>query len=324
MVPDASLVARFADDLDRLIAPGDRLGLAVSGGPDSLALLLLAAAARPGLVEALTVDHALRPESRAEAQMVGDLCTALWERHDTLVVDWETKPVTAIQEQAREARYRLIAGWLDERGLPAVCTGHHRDDQAETLLMRLSRGAGVGGLAGMRPSAPLPGAAELRLLRPLLGWQRSELVDICEAAGVTPAADPSNDDEQYERVRVRQALSAFDLDPESVARSAGHLGAADEAIEWAVDREWSDRVRRSVDVATYEAGSAPNEIRRRIVGRILAALASEGNDELRGRELDRLLETLESGGSATLRGVLAKGGEPWRFEPAPPRTSTCG
>jgi tRNA(Ile)-lysidine synthase len=324
MVPDAALVARFADDLDRLIAPGDRLGLAVSGGADSLALLLLATSARPGLVEAVTVDHALRPESGAEAHMVGDLCRALGVRHDTLVVEWETKPVTAIQERARKARYRLIAGWLDERGLPAVCTGHHRDDQAETLLMRLSRGAGVRGLAAMRPSAGLPGAAALRLLRPLLGWSRSELVDVCAAADVQPAADPSNDDETYERVRVRRAMSDLNLDPQSLARSAELLGAADEAIEWAVEREWSDLVRQADGAAIYAPGPAPNEIRRRIVGRILAVLASEGSDELRGRELDRLLETLESGGSATLRGVLAKGGETWRFEPAPPRSSTCG
>jgi len=325
MVPDAPLVARFAGDLDRLIKPGQRLGLAVSGGPDSLALLLLASAARPGLVEAATVDHDLRPESRAEAKFVAEICAGLGVPHQILTMAWAERPASAIQEQARAARYRLIAGWLRERGLEAVCTGHHRDDQAETLLMRLARGSGVRGLAGMRASAPLPGARDLKLIRPLLNWGRDELVVICDGEGLTPVADPSNADEDFERVRIRKLLASEGwLGSEALARSARALGSADEAIDWAVEREWSAAVETIGDTMVYQPGTAPAEIRRRILVRIVSSLATEGTETLRGREVDQLLENLESGGTSTLRGVIGRGGSTWRFEPAPPRSSSCG
>ena len=325
MVPDAPLVARFAGDLDRLSQSGERLGLAVSGGPDSVALLLLASAARPGLVEAVTIDHSLRPESRAEAELVADICRRLGVPHRVLAIDWGDRPTTALQERAREARYRLIAGWLRAGDLEAVCTGHHRDDQAETLLMRLARGSGVRGLASMRPSSPLPGARELKLLRPLLGWSHAELFRVCERAGLTPADDPSNRDESYERVRVRRLLEHRGwLDNAALVRSAEALASADAAIEWAVDREWSEAVELRDGGLAYRPGSAPAEIRRRIVARAIVSMATEGASELRGAELARLIEALESGRTATLRGVTAKGGQDWRFEPSPPRSLGCG
>ena len=167
MVPDAALIERFQTDLDALIPPGSRLGLAVSGGPDSLALLLLAAAARPGEVEAATVDHGLRPESPDEADMVAGLCEKLGVPHSTLAIEWDIPPTSAIQEQARILRYGALAAWSRDLGLGAVLTGHHLDDQAETMVMRLNRGSGVRGLAGMRRSAPLPGDPEQLLLRPI-------------------------------------------------------------------------------------------------------------------------------------------------------------
>src|SRR5256885_1496442 len=199
-------VDRFGRDLDALIKPRARVGLAVSGGPDSLALLLLAAAARPGLIEAATVDHALRSESRAEAETVARLCERLGVPHAILTLEWEKKPETALQERARTERYRLLGAWAREKGLGALITGHHLDDQTETFLMRLARGAGVKGLAAMRRLVTVPGA-QVALVRPLLGWRRAELEQLCADAGVTPVADPSNDDEQFERVRVRHALA---------------------------------------------------------------------------------------------------------------------
>ena len=325
MVPAAPLVARFAGNLDRLSQPGERLGLAVSGGPDSLALLLLASVTRPGLIEAATVDHDLRAESRAEAELVAGICSGLGVPHRILAVAWREKPVSAIQEQARDGRYELIAGWLRERGLAAVCTGHHRDDQAETLLMRLARGSGVRGLAAMRPSVPLPATPDLKLLRPLLDWSRDDLAAVCVAAGLTPVADPSNDDENFERVRVRKMLASQDwLAGEALARSAQALGSADEAIDWAIGREWSDTVETAGGAVIYRPDSAPAEIRRRIIARIISSLATEGTDTLRGREVDQMLANLQSGGTSTLRGVVARGGSAWRFEPAPPRSSSCG
>jgi tRNA(Ile)-lysidine synthase len=319
--PDPTLVGRLADDLDRLIPAGTRLGVAVSGGPDSLALLLLAAAARPGRIEAATVDHGLRPDSASEAEMVAALCRSLEVPHSILTVRWKRKPVTALQERARIERYRLLGRWAEERGLPSIATAHHLDDQAETLLMRLTRGAGVQGLAGMRPVAafPEPGSS-LRLVRPLLGWRRQELVELCRHAGVKPAEDPSNADPRFERVRVRRGLAKADwLDPGGIARSAANLAAAEAAIRWAVDREWEAQVTGSGREIVYRP-SAPAEIRREIAVRAINALAREGQGNvLRGREIDRLLVLLSKGGKATLRGVLCRGGEEWRFSAAPSR-----
>jgi tRNA(Ile)-lysidine synthase len=321
MAPSPELVERFRGDLDELIAPIERLGIAVSGGPDSMALPLLAAAARPGLVEAATVDHALRPESRSEAEMVADICGRLGIPHEILSVEWEAKPTSAIQERAREARYRLLTAWVRERGLSALATAHHLDDQAETLVMRLLRGAGVRGLAGMRRAAPAPGD-DLPLVRPLLSWRHSELEELCRAAGVIPVADPSNADEQFERVRVRRALSeAKWLDPEALALSADYLSEADSALHWATSREWQRAVTATDEEVAYRPDDAPREILRRIARRAVLRLAREGKGEdLRGRELDRLLSALRSGRTMTLRGVLCTGGKEWRFIPAPNRT----
>jgi tRNA(Ile)-lysidine synthase len=317
---DPVLLERFNRDLNGLIAPDARIGLAVSGGPDSLALLLLAAAARPGLVEAATVDHALREGSRAEAEMVAGVCEKLGVPHAILTVEWQDKPETAIQERARIARYGLLAGWAKDKQLGAVATAHHIDDQAETFVMRLARGAGVKGLAGMRRLVRVPGS-EIALVRPLLGWNRSELEQICASAGIEPASDPSNDDEQFERVRVRRALADSDwLDSRAVALSAAHLGHADAALHWATTLEWNRAVKNGRGQIIYTPTDAPREIRRRVIRRAVLRLASEGGGaDLRGRELDRLLAVLTSGRKATIRGVLCSGGQQWRFAKAPPR-----
>jgi tRNA(Ile)-lysidine synthase len=306
-----SVIDRFRRDLDALVGPDAKLGIAVSGGPDSLALLFLAAEARPGRVEAATVDHALRPESRAEAEIVAEVCARLGVPHVILTADWDEKPGTAIQERARAMRYRLVGEWARERGL-TILTAHHLDDQAETLLMRLARGAGVRGLAGMRPAA--------HVVRPLLGWRHSELEAVCAAAGVEPVRDPSNEDEQFERVRIRKALAAADwLDPAALAASAAHLADADEALDWAAEFEWQRAVTESDADIVYRPAGTPPEIRRRIVRRAVLTLATEGALELRGRELDQLLASLAKGGKATLRGVLCAGGAEWRFARAPQR-----
>jgi tRNA(Ile)-lysidine synthase len=320
MVPEPALVARFQRDLDAISEPGQRIGIAVSGGPDSLALLLLAAAARPGEIEAASVDHDLRPQGRAEAEMVSGLCHDLGVPHAILTAEWGEKPATALQERARDARYGLLAGWASGRALDALATAHHVDDQAETLVMRLNRGSGVRGLAGMRPIATVPDS-EIPLLRPLLRWRRTELSAICAAAGLTPAVDTSNTDERYERVRVRHALGEAEwLEPDAVGRSAAHLAAADEAIEWAVDREWARAVTQIDRQIDYVPSTAPREILRRIVGRAVANLAHEGLGEaLRERELGPVIDALEAGRTTTLRGVRCTGGKEWRFSKAPAR-----
>ena len=321
--PDIAPIDRFRRALDAVVPRQTTIGVAVSGGPDSLALLLLAAEARPLEVEAATVDHGLRPESLAEAEMVAKLCERLGVPHRILTATWGEKPETAIQEQARMMRYRLLGEWAHERDLKALLTAHHVDDQAETFLMRLARGAGVKGLAGMRRVARGPGAAP-PLVRPLLGWRHSDLEAVCAAAGIEPVQDPSNDDRQFERVRVRKALAQQDLlGAAAIAQSASHLAEADAALQWAATLEWQRGVRESGGEIAYTPTDAPREIRRRIIRRAILSLATEGRGaELRGRELDKLLAALVNGRRATLRGVLCVGGPEWRFSRAPARRST--
>jgi tRNA(Ile)-lysidine synthase len=314
------LVDRFRADLEALIAPGKRVGVAVSGGPDSLALLLLAATAWPDCIEAATVDHGLREGARAECELVAAVCARVGVPHAILAARWAEQPKSAIQERARRERYRLLGFWAEERGLAALVTAHHADDQAETLLMRLARGAGVRGLAAMRARSIAPGTG-IKLLRPLLGWRRAELEQICADAGLTPALDPSNADERYERVRIRRGLADADwLDPAAIARSAANLAAADKALDWAARAEWDERVKERRGSILYRPAGAPAEILRRIVSRAIRKLATEGESELRGPELSRLVATLATGGTATLRGVICRGGEAWQFVPSPNRT----
>ena len=317
---EAAVLNRFRADLDALVSHQARIGVAVSGGPDSLALLLLAAAARPAQVEAATIDHGLRPESRGEAEMVAAVCDSLGVPHAILTARWSEILETAIQERARKERYLLLGYWAEEHGIDAIVTAHHAEDQAETVLMRLARGAGVRGLAGIRPRSISPGA-HVRLIRPLLGWRRSQLERVCGDAGVTPVADPSNQDERFERVRVRRSLSGLDwLDSGAVALSAANLADADAALDWAMKEEWTRSVQEKRGSIVYRASEVPVEIVRRLVARAIRRLATEGDREPRGPELTRLVTALSNGETATLRGVQCRGGTEWHFIPSPNRT----
>nr|WP_281190658.1 tRNA lysidine(34) synthetase TilS [Novosphingobium lentum] len=288
--------------------------MAVSGGADSLALLALAHAALPGGFAVATVDHGLRDGSAADARLVERACAARSIACSTLRLALE--PGSAVQERARTARYTALADWALARGLRAIATAHHADDQAETMAMRLNRGAGVRGLAGMRARSQVPGAPQLPLLRPLLGWRRAELAEAIAATGLVAANDPSNRDPRFERVRIRHGLAASDwLDPAGLARSAAHLADADEAIAWAATREWAERVEGGPGDLTW-APQAPRAVRLRVLARIVVEL---GTSEPRGAELARWLAALESGAVATLAGVRGDGEKvPWRFVTAAP------
>jgi tRNA(Ile)-lysidine synthase len=305
----AEQVARFRADLEALTggAP-ERLGLAVSGGPDSLALLLLAHAAYPGRIHAATVDHGLRAESAAEAAYVAALCGARGIPHAILRA--EMKENSNLQAAARARRYALLIQWIGEIGAAFLATAHHLDDQAETLVMRLMRGAGLAGLSGIRPiNAPL--------VRPLLGWRREELAAIVREAGVDPVADPSNQDARFDRARVRRRLAEADwLKPEPLARSAGALAEAEAAMGWMVEQLRRERVAGTPEGFTLDPTGLPAELRRRLVLGIFAAM---GRDVPRGEAVTRLLATLAAGGRATLAEVKCAGGRLWHFTPAPPR-----
>lgn len=311
------LLDRFKDDLDALVGAGARLGVAVSGGPDSLALLLLANAARPGLVEAATVDHALRLESRGEAEMVAGFCGELGVPHKILTVEWDSVPKAQIQAGASFQRYLLLERWAESRALTALATAHHLDDQAETLLMRLNRGAGVQGLAGIRPVRQLTDA--LCVVRPVLGWRRSELEAVCGAARIEPVIDPSNEDDRFDRTHARRLLAASEwLEPALLARSSANLNDADEALQWMADRLVAERIRRDGNDILVDGRDLPAELQRRL---LIAAHELAGNRALRGPDLKRAIMSLYAGGTATLGGIKMIGDPVWRLQVAPPRRS---
>jgi tRNA(Ile)-lysidine synthase len=318
--PSEDALDRFSRSLAPIASDDRSIGLAVSGGPDSLALLLLAAAARPGKVEAATVDHNLRKGSRDEADMVAALCKELGGPHKVLTIAWEKPPGTAIQELCRARRYQMLNDWATAWGMDVLLTAHHAEDQAETLLMRLVRGSGVRGLAGMRAVRKQAGS-DVLLGRPLLGWTRKELAEICAAAGVEPAVDPSNSDPRFERVRMRQMLAKIGwLDPIGIANSATFLNQADDALRWAANHEWRKRVQEEDEIVTFDPVGLPREISRRIVRAIIMKLETEGKGaDLRGAEIERVMDALAAGKKTTLRGVLCGGGAVWRFATAPQR-----
>ena len=308
LTPPRDLLDRFAADLDALAPQGTRLGIAVSGGPDSLALLLLAAAARPGMVEAATVDHGLRRKAKQEARFVASVCAKLAIPHHILHA--RVAPGASLQAQARTARYRVLGAWAIECDLGAVASAHHADDQAETLLMRLARGAGLSGLAATRRRRVLePG---VMLVRPLLDWRRAELGEIVADAKLTPVDDPSNRDPRHDRTRFRSLLAEADwADPERLASSARWLADADEAIEWAMTDLVATRLAYDARSVTLDPAGLPRELQRRL---LLAAFDRHEAPRPRGPDLDRALAALSAGKKATLSGLKLVGGEQWRLE----------
>jgi len=289
------------------------LGLAVSGGPDSLALLLLAHAAMPERIAAATVDHGLRVEAADEAAMVARLCGELGVPHATLRV---TVDEGNVQSNARTARYAALADWMERDGLGALATAHHADDQAETLLMRLNRGSGVAGLAGVRARGSVPGT-RLALLRPLLGWRREDLARIVGDAGIAAAQDPSNSDDRFDRARLRKELASANwLDGAAIAQSAANLADADAALEWAAAREWAERVEKAPMGLTYRP-QAPRAVALRVVARIVRELDGA---EPRGSAAARVFDALVARQPASIGSLVARAmPEGWCFTRAPVR-----
>lgn len=303
---------RFAADIGRLWPEGGRLGLAVSGGPDSLALLLLAHTALPNRIAVATVNHGLRSEAADECAMVEQVCA---DRGIACAVLRVELAAGNLQAAAREARYAALAAWAGREGLAAIATAHHAHDQAETLIMRLNRASGLAGLAGVRARGMVPGIS-LPLLRPLLAWRRAELAEVVARAGLVPAQDPSNADEAYDRVRVRKALAGADwLDVEAIAASAGHLADADEAIEWMVEREFDENVSVVEGGLRYRPG-VPRALAQRVVARMVTGFGGSP----RGGAIARLLDDLENGVGGNVAGVAASVDDgDWLFRPETPR-----
>lgn len=307
----------FADALSRLtgsnpaMLDSPAIGLAVSGGADSLALMLLAHSACPRAIRVATVDHGLRAESADEANFVGRLCAERGISHSTLR---PASPITGnIQSAAREARYALLNDWADAHGLKWIATAHHADDQLETLLMRIARGSGIAGLSGIRE-------CNGRIIRPLLGFTKQQLVALCVEEGIVPCEDPSNANVDFDRVQIRNWLKSAPelLDATRITRTVTALREAHDALEWMAAEIETERLAVAEGrVTTLDPAGLPAEIIRRLL--IRALLSQDAAIAPRGETIDRALEALRAGGKLTIGNLLCTGGTLWRIEPAPPR-----
>jgi tRNA(Ile)-lysidine synthase len=316
--------------VDALFAPlaGRALLLAVSGGPDSTALILMAvewAARRGGRIAVATVDHGLRPESAAEAETVAALAAKLGVPHEILV--WTgVKPSTRMQERAREARYRLLIGHARAIGAEAIVTAHHADDQAETVLFRLIRGSGVAGLAGMEAMSERDGVT---IARPLLGVTKSELVAFCRSRGAAFADDPSNADPRFARPRLRaliERLGEEGLTAEGLVRLARRAAEADQALG-RMTAEAEARLGADGPIDAQALFAEPIAIVQRILARGVARAGERDESRVGLEKIEtlalRLGDATASGralaanvGGALIR-LSAKGA--LTFAPEPPR-----
>jgi len=319
-------------DIDALFAPFARakaLLIAVSGGPDSTALLLMAAewAKRRGKtrVEAATVDHGLRPESADEAKAVAALCARLGIGHR--VLEWKgAKPATRLQERAREARYRLLVDCAKAIGVDALMTAHHADDQAETVLFRLLRGSGVTGLRGMDLITVRDG---MTIARPLIGLKKRDLIAFAQARGAPFIDDPSNADPRFARTRLRALLAHLGregLDAEALDRLARRARETEEALAH-LTAEVEARLGSEDALDARALFAAPIAIGRRILARRIAAAGGRDSSRIGLEKIEALAANLRDalkgrrGHGANVGGAFVRLTAKGRltFAPEPPR-----
>ena len=350
-MPDDDKSAISARDAKTLFADwkgAPAIVLAVSGGPDSIALMWLAARWRRALARgprlvAVTVDHGLRSEAAAEARDVKRLARILDLPHRTM--RWTgAKPKTGLPAAARSARYRLLAQAARQNGATHIFTAHTRDDQAETLLMRLLRGSGIAGLAAMARVTEREGVL---LARPFLDVSKPQLIATLKKAKVDFADDPTNHDVNFTRPRLRAVmpvLAAEGGDARNLARLATRLARANAAVEILADgaerylalkgseAPHSDFNAKAFDAQAFDANAfaaMPEEIRLRLLLRAINRFGHEGPAELGKVEallaaLDRSVAEGDQGRRARLRQTLAGAlvsliDGRIRVEPAPPR-----
>jgi tRNA(Ile)-lysidine synthase len=311
---EAGLTAHAGAAFDRLFPKDARILIAVSGGPDSMTLLALLAdwvTVRPHVrLFASTVDHGLRPEAAAEAKLCAHTAKILGVPHRTLRWDGD-KPATGIQEAARKVRYALLAKEARRVDATHIATAHHADDQAETILMRLAAGSSITGLAGMREARGHDG---IMLVRPLLGFRKSELQAFCATRGLAAVDDPSNANPRFGRVRTRrmlQLLAAEGLTAERLIRLGRRAASADNALNVIAAEHLEAAVDRRTDCLLRldwsRLSNAPTEIRLRALGSALAGIAQSNSSSPMLEALERLLDNIDAAFAAgrRLRRTLA-------------------
>ncbi|CAO3420701.1 tRNA(Ile)-lysidine synthetase (EC 6.3.4.19) [Azospirillum endophyticum] len=291
--------------------PAPVIAVGVSGGGDSVGLVLLLrhwVAERGGSLLALTVDHGLRSESAGEAAVVGQAMARLGIPHH--ILRWEgEKPSTGLQAAARAARHRLLGEACGEAGILHLALAHHRDDQAETVLLRLARGSGIDGLAGM---TPVRTDGRVRMIRPLLGFAHDRLLATCRAEGVGWIEDPSNRNPRFARARLRAArelLGDEGLDGARLGEVARRAGRARAALEQATAALLAEAATIHpegwITLAPAPLLAAPAEIGLRALARALSVVGGPAHPP-RDEALERLFGALTDGQGGTLGGCVIR------------------
>ncbi len=316
-MPQNRLTQQVADAF--LPRPPAVLGVAVSGGGDSMALLHLLhklCTLHSTRLRVVTVDHGLRSEAASEAQMVADVCGKLGLLHD--VLHWEGWDGSGnLQDAARRARYGMMADWGRRHDVEAIAVGHSADDQAETVLMRLARRSGVDGLSGMKRRLVMEG---MTWVRPLLGASRSDLRDYLIQSDVPWIEDPSNKNENFERIRARKVLEA--LEPLGItvcglAEVADNMLEARKALEWQTFLAARDSIYvngGAVVVDDRKMRLMPDEVQRRLLVRAMNWISGEAYPARRQAVMS-VLKGLRRGQAGTAEGCHARrvGGAVWIF-----------
>jgi len=346
------LIARFRADYERLLVPTDdpdhRVALAVSGGPDSMGMLGLAARTFPGRIVAATVDHGLRPESADEAAMVAKACDRLDVPHASLRIDASRDSTGNLHAWARHERYRLLFGWAARADARTLCTAHHAEDQAETFLMRAARASGLAGLAAVRERrevevpigetgiADVPDdgyridvpAKPVSLLRPLLRWHRRDLASVAETLRLPSIDDPSNRDPRFDRTRFRAWLAEAPwIDPVQIGRTAENLASLEEDVSQVSAWLWQARaLEAEKGEIRFDVSGLPRGVTRYLVrmaiDHVLTMNGMRPGNWNPASNVESLLDALEAGSAATQAEVLASAkGAVWYFRTAPPRRS---
>lgn len=290
-----------------------QIGVAVSGGSDSMAalhLMVRAGALGGWTVQAVTVDHGLRAEAADEARFVAAACARIGVAHT--VLQWRRADVTGnLQDQARLGRYGVMTDWARAQGISHMVLGHTADDQAETFLMGLARGAGIDGLVGMRPAWMADG---VKWVRPFLVQERGHLRDYLGRHAVGWVEDPSNADDRFTRVKARRALKALKPLGITVARLTGvisNLSQAQSAVERAVWRASHEIAISAVGAVTFNRKlfrREVDEVQRRL---IIGALRWIAGDKYapRADAIIRVLLAIGSGKDTTLAGCRIRVGD---------------
>lgn len=275
------------------------IGVAVSGGPDSMALCRLLAdwtLARGIAMHALSVDHGLRAEAADEAARVGGWLAG-WPGVWHQVLRWESPAISAVQEKARKARYGLMADYCRTHGLSYLFLAHHRDDQAETVLFRLAKGSGLDGLAGMQGVSAYD--EDLTLVRPLLDFEKADLLAYCVERDVPYVQDPGNDNPDFARVRLRQAravLEAEGLSAKRLAVTAQRLARARKALQILALQVYKGAIiendTKRITLKLSDIMAQPEEMVLRCVLQALADLRPEADYAPRMEKVEALVADL--------------------------------